>query len=168
MTDEMAHQVIGPDCSDLTSPVAFVTPPRLFCSTTLTQVAQSSPILTQPSTSTQVAQSSPILTQPSLLGYDESITHNNDAFHEDASSNADHDISKLVEDMYNKSFDLVADGGQGIILPAPKKAYAKTKRMYDSYMHATYIDSTTNERYKRWITKEQAVLVCVFFCHDTF
>jgi hypothetical protein len=128
MTDEMAHQVIGPDCSDLTSPVAFVTPPRLFCSTTLTQVAQSSPILTQPSTSTQVAQSSPILTQPSLLGYDESITHNNDAFHEDASSNADHDISELVEDMYNKSFDLVADGGQGIILPAPKGLMRRQSR----------------------------------------
>jgi hypothetical protein len=61
----MAHQVIGPDCSDLTSPVAFVTPTQLFC----------------PPTSTQVAQSSPILTQPSLLGYDESITQNNDAFH---------------------------------------------------------------------------------------
>ncbi len=57
--------------------------------------------------------------------------------------------------MYNKIFDLVPDGGQGIILPAPKKAYAKTKQMYDSYMHATYIDYTTNDNTRDGLQKSK-------------
>jgi hypothetical protein len=65
----------------------------------------------------------------------------------------------LIDDMYNKSFDVVDAGGQGALLEAPTMPYTKSKRLYDSFMKAVHIDPATGEAYNRWLSKEQAVVV---------
>jgi hypothetical protein len=69
-------------------------------------------------------------------------------------------VKILIGDMYTKCFSWVEDGGQGIVLPPPKKNKCKSRKRNDSYMYDTYIDPVSNLRFECLITKEQAITVC--------
>jgi len=88
------------------------------------------------------------------------------SIHDEDNLEAVHDgegeiLELLIEEMYTKCFPRVEDGGQGIVLPPPKKSKCKSRKRYDSYMYATYIDPASNSRFDCWITKEPAITVCV-------
>jgi hypothetical protein len=66
----------------------------------------------------------------------------------------------FIQEMYDKSFDVVNLGGTGILLGEPKLAYTRAKQRYDSYMLARYIDPDSGKPYDKWLTREQAVQYC--------
>jgi len=91
------------------------------------------------------------------------------SIHDEDNLEAVHDgegeiLELLIEEMYTKCFPRVEDGGQGIVLPPRNKSKCKSRKRYNSYMYATYIDPASNSRFDCWITKEPAITVCVCLC----
>jgi len=144
MTDEDA----GVSCSlvpnDASYPLTHIIPTQLFCTPSMTEVPKQFGSLQCQSHNEHVKRTA--------------MSMNNETY-EGGALVAEYFID-LVDEMYDKCFDVVSGGSAGCVLPPPIMAYVKTKQCYDSYMHATYIDPATKNHYKWWFTKEQAILVC--------
>jgi len=129
--------------NDTSSPLTHIVPTQLFCSPATTEVPK---------------HFGSLQCQPRNEHVSRTTMSMNDETYEGGALAAEY-FMDLVDEMYDKCFDVVNGGSAGIVLPPPMMAYGKTKQCYDSYMHATYIDPSTKNRYKRWITKEQAISV---------